>query len=228
MGQKVHPVIFRINKSNTKRHSSTWIAWKDDYAKFVKEDFDIRKFISIKLKKSFVANVEIDRVVNKIIVNIHTSRPGAIIGKGGEEIDKLKKEIAKLVSADEVAITITEIRKADLDASLVAQSIAQKLENRGSFKSAMKRSIQNVMRMGAKGVKIMISGRLNGAEIARSEWAKEGRIPLQTLRADIDYSVAEAATTYGVLGIKVWIYKGDIFKEQKEDAKPIPRNKEEL
>lgn len=221
MGQKVSPISFRefINKITDSR----WIAGKKDYANLLAEDIKIRRFVEKKLKKSGLAKVVIERFAKKVVVTIHTSRPGMIIGKNGSDIEGLRNDIKRLVKNDQVVVNIYEVRRPDLNAQLVAQNIAQQIEGRVSFKRAMKKAIQNAQKGGALGIKVMCSGRLNGAEIARSEQIREGRIPLHTLRADIDYASIQAKTTYGVIGVKVWIYTGDVVNKEKlasEMARP--------
>ena len=221
MGQKVSPISLRefINKVTDSR----WIAGKKDYANLLAEDVKIRKFIEKKLKKAGLAKVVIERFAKKVVVTIHTSRPGMIIGKNGADIETLRNDIKKLVKNDQVVVNIYEVRRPDLNAQLVAQNIAQQIEGRVSFKRAMKKAVQNAQKAGAQGIKVMCSGRLNGAEIARSEQIREGRIPLHTLRADIDYASIQAKTTYGVIGVKVWIYTGDVVNKDKwasEMARP--------
>ena len=221
MGQKVSPISLRefINKITDSR----WIAGKKDYAALLAEDVKIRKFIEKKLKKAGLAKVVIERFAKKVVVTIHTSRPGMIIGKNGADIETLRNDIKKLVKNDQVVVNIYEVRRPDLNAQLVAQNIAQQIEGRVSFKRAMKKAVQNAQKAGAQGIKVMCSGRLNGAEIARSEQIREGRIPLHTLRADIDYASIQAKTTYGVIGVKVWIYTGDVVNKEKlasEMARP--------
>ena len=221
MGQKVSPISLRefINKITDSR----WIAGKKDYANLLAEDIKIRKFIEKKLKKAGLAKVVIERFAKKVVVTIHTSRPGMIIGKNGADIETLRNDIKKLVKNDQVVVNIYEVRRPDLNAQLVAQNIAQQIEGRVSFKRAMKKAVQNAQKAGAQGIKVMCSGRLNGAEIARSEQIREGRIPLHTLRADIDYASIQAKTTYGVIGVKVWIYTGDVVNKDKlasEMARP--------
>ena len=215
MGQKVHPYGFRLGIN--KPWKSNWFA-KKDYPVLLMEDIAIREYIKKNLAHAGVANVEIERSASRIRINIHTSRPGIIIGKKGLEVDKLKEEIQKLVKGKPVNLNIKEIRRAELDATLIAQNIALQLLKRISFRRAMKKSVVSAQRFGAQGVKIRCSGRLGGAEIARSEWYREGRVPLHTLRADIDYGTAEANTTYGIIGIKAWVYKGDIFPGKKENG----------
>lgn len=213
MGQKVHPYGFRLGIN--KPWKSNWYA-KKDFPILLLEDISIREYIKKNLAHAGIANVEIERSASRIRINIHTSRPGIIIGKKGLEVDKLKEEIQKLIQGKTVNLNIKEIRRAELDATLIAQNIALQLLKRISFRRAMKKSVVSAQRFGAKGVKIRCSGRLGGAEIARSEWYREGRVPLHTLRADIDYGTAEANTTYGIIGIKAWVYKGDIFAGEKE------------
>lgn len=207
MGQKVNPIGFRVGVNRT--WDSRWFANKKDYQNKFHQDIKIRKYLDAKLKDASVSKKIIERSSNKLRVTIYTSKPGVIIGKKGSDIEVMKREIGKYTS-DEVAINIVEVRKPEIDANIIGQSIATQLERRVSYKRAMKRAIQSAMRMGAEGVRINVSGRLNGAEIARMEWYREGRVPLHTLRADVDYATAEAITTYGVLGIKVWVFKGDI------------------
>ncbi|MBN2675109.1 MAG: 30S ribosomal protein S3 [Alphaproteobacteria bacterium] len=221
MGQKVSPISFRL--SVNKITDSRWIAGKKDYAGLLTEDIKIRKFVEKKLKKAGLANVVIERFAKKVVVTVHTSRPGMIIGKNGADIEGLRNDIKKLVKNDQVVVNIYEVRRPDLNAQLVAQNIAQQIEGRVSFKRAMKKAIQNAQKSGALGIKVMCSGRLNGAEIARSEQIREGRIPLHTLRADIDYASIQAKTTYGIIGVKVWIYTGDVVNKEKlasEMARP--------
>ena len=221
MGQKVSPIAQRL--SINKVPDSRWIMDKKHYAECLAEDNTIRKFIEKKLKKAGVAKIVIDRIAKKVVVTVHTSRPGMIIGKNGADIEALRNDIKKLVKNDQVVVNIFEVRRPDLNAQLVAQNIAQQIEGRVSYKRAMKKAIQNAQKAGAQGVKIMCSGRLNGAEIARSEQIREGRIPLHTLRADIDYAAVQAKTTYGVVGVKVWIYTGDVVNKEKlasEMARP--------
>ena len=208
MGQKVNPVGFRVGMNRT--WDSRWFAANKDYKNKFHQDVKIRKRLTEKLKDASVSKKIIERSSNKLRITIYTSKPGVIIGKKGADIETIKKKIAKITS-DEVSVNIVEVRKPEVDAEIIAQSIAQQLERRVSYKRAMKRAIQSATRMGAEGIKINVSGRLNGAEIAREEQYKEGRVPLHTLRADVDYAVAEAVTTYGVLGIKVWVFKGEIL-----------------
>jgi small subunit ribosomal protein S3 len=211
MGQKVHPTGFRLGIATD--WTSKWYADSDQFADFLAEDMKIREFLKKKLSQAGVSRIQISRPAKAVAVTIHTARPGIIIGKKGEDIERLRIEVASLVSAhiNNVKISIEEIRKPELDAQLVAENIASQLERRVMFRRAMRRSVTNAMRIGAEGIKINVSGRLNGAEIARNEWYREGRVPLHTLRADVDYGFAEALTTYGILGVKVWIYKGEVF-----------------
>ena len=208
MGQKVHPTGIRLGI--TKQHSSVWYAESKNYAERLIGDLKIRDLIDKKLKSASVSKVVIERPAETARITIHTARPGIVIGKKGEDVDKLRKELSAELNVP-VHINIEEIRKPDLDAKLVAQNIAGQLERRVMFRRAMKRVVQNAMRAGAEGIKVQVGGRLGGAEIARSEWYREGRVPLHTLRADIDYAAYEALTTYGILGIKVWIFKGEVL-----------------
>ncbi|WBA82261.1 30S ribosomal protein S3 [Endozoicomonas sp. GU-1] len=208
MGQKVHPNGIRLGI--VKPHRSVWFADGSDYADKLNADLAVRSFIEEKLKNASVSHVEIQRPAQSARVTIHTARPGIVIGKKGEDVEKLRQAVSKMMGVP-VHINIEEIRKPELNAMLVAQSIAGQLERRVMFRRAMKRSVQNAMRLGAKGIKVQLSGRLGGAEIARTEWYREGRVPLHTLRADIDYAHYEALTTYGILGVKVWIFKGEVI-----------------
>lgn len=207
MGQKVSPVGLRVGI--IRDWESRWYAEKD-FSKLLHEDIKIRKFLEEKLVDAGLSHIEIERAANRINLTLHTAKPGMVIGKGGQEIENLRNAIAKMTDK-KVHINVNEIKKPDLDAKLVAESIAKQLENRVSFRRAMKQAMQRVMRAGAKGVKVTVSGRLGGAEIARSEGYSEGTVPLHTLRADIDYAVEEAHTTYGVIGVKVWIYRGEVL-----------------
>jgi small subunit ribosomal protein S3 len=211
MGQKVHPTGIRLGI--TKDWTSKWYADTGDYADYVHADYKVREFLKKRLKDASVSRIQIERPAKKAQITIHTARPGIVIGKKGEDIEKLRADVASLLgmNVNDVRINITEIRKPEMDAQLVAEGIAQQLERRVMFRRAMKRAVTNTMRIGAQGVKIRVSGRLNGAEIARSEWYREGRVPLHTLRADIDYGFAEARTTYGVIGVKCWIFKGEVY-----------------
>ena len=211
MGQKVHPIGIRLGI--VKDWSSKWYADSKTFPEYVRIDHQLRVFIKNKLKDASVSRITIERSAKKVNITIFTARPGIVIGKKGEDIEKLRSKIIKMIDMklQDVRINISEIRKPELDAQLVAEGIAQQLERRVMFRRAMKRAVANTMRVGAEGVKIKVGGRLNGAEIARSEWYREGRVPLHTFRADIDYGLAEAHTTYGVIGVKVWIFKGEIF-----------------
>lgn len=212
LGQKVHPVGFRLGYIKT--WTSKWYADKD-YAKLLHEDLKIRKIVKAKLFHAGVSRVEIDRSANQVKINIFTARPGIIIGRKGAEVDKLKVEL-EAISKKPVYINIKEIKKPELDSQLVAESVALQLEKRIAYRRAMKKSVTTALRLGALGIKISCAGRLAGSEIARTEWYREGRVPLHTLRADIDFGFAEAKTTYGQIGVKVWIYKGDILVNSKE------------
>jgi small subunit ribosomal protein S3 len=207
MGQKVNPISLRLGINRT--WDSRWFAG-DDYAKLLHEDFKLRDFLRGRLQQAGVSRVVIERPAKKARVTIHTARPGVVIGKKGADIEVLRKQLAKMTGSD-VHLNIVEIRKPELDAQLVAESIAQQLERRVAFRRAMKRAVQSAMRLGAQGIRINCSGRLGGAEIARMEWYREGRVPLHTLRADVDYGVATAKTTYGTCGVKVWVFKGEIM-----------------
>jgi len=208
MGHKVHPTGIRLGIS--KDWNSKWFAGKREYAGYLGADLKVRELLKKKLAQAGVSKIQIERPAKTARVTIHTARPGVVIGKKGEDIEKLRKEITRVMGVPS-HINVVEVRKPELDAQLVAESIAQQLERRIMFRRAMKRSVQNAMRLGALGIKVNVAGRLNGAEIARSEWYREGRVPLHTLRADIDYGFAEARTTYGIIGVKVWVYKGEIF-----------------
>lgn len=215
MGQKVNPNGLRLGIKGQKRTwQSNWYAEKD-FAKYLNNDMKIRKYLSEKLKDASVSSIVIERANNKTEVIINTAKPGVVIGHGGEEIEKIKNEVLKLVNED-VQISIKEIKNPDVDAALVAENIAHQIENRVSFRIAQKRAIRNTMKAGAKGIKTAVSGRLGGADMARTEGYTEGTIPLHTLRADVDYAHKEANTTYGKIGVKVWIYKGEILPEKKE------------
>lgn len=209
MGQKVNPNGMRLGINQTWK--SFWIADKNDVAKYIKEDNDIRKFIEKNYKNSAISSVEINRTSDSVTIDIYTGKPGILIGQKGAGVEAIRKELEKLSNAKKVIVNIKEIKNIDLDAQLVADSIAQQLEKRAQFRRVMKQAMQRTMRAGAVGIKTMVSGRLDGAEIARSEHYLEGSLPLHTLRADIDYALAEAHTTFGVIGVKVWIYKGDIL-----------------
>lgn len=209
MGQKCNPIILRVGVNRT--WNSIWYANRKDFSQYLKQDFEIKKFIFSYFQRQLVERVFIERLHKKCIVNIFTPRPGVIIGRKGTDIEQLRAKLSKLIS-DEVVINITEVKKPEVSAFMIAENIAVQLERRVSYKKAMKRSIQTAMRSGAQGIKIACAGRLGGAEIARDEYYKEGRIPLHTLRSDIDFAVAEAYTPYGICGIKVWVYKGDVFQ----------------
>ncbi|WP_295164111.1 30S ribosomal protein S3 [uncultured Buchnera sp.] len=208
MGQKVHPNGMRLGI--IKKWNSVWFANTKDFADHLDSDYKVRQFLMKKLIKASVSRIIIERPAKSIRVTIYTARPGIVIGKKGEDVEKLRIKIAKITGVP-AQINISEVRKPELDAKLVSESITSQLERRVMFRRAMKRSVQNAMRQGAKGIKVEVSGRLGGAEIARREWYREGRVPLHTLRADIDYSISEAHTTYGVIGVKVWIFKGEIL-----------------
>ena len=210
MGQKVHPTGFRLGV--VKKHNANWYAKGKTFKENLIEDLKVRDFLKNKLRFSSVSKVEIDRSAQNFTVSIHTSRPGIIIGKKGEEIENIKKSIEKIVNRP-AQVQIKEVRKPDLDATILAEGIAQLLERRVQFRRAMKRAVQSALRQGAKGVRTEVSGRLGGAEIARTEWYREGRVPLHTLRADVDYGTAEAVTTYGIIGVKVWVYRGEIMED---------------
>jgi small subunit ribosomal protein S3 len=217
MGQKVHPTGMRLGI--VKQHTSIWYASGPAYAQKLHVDMEVREFIKKRLASASVSRIEIERPAQTARITVHTARPGIVIGKKGEDVEKLRKEVAKLMKVP-VHINIEEIRKPEIDALLVAQNVSQQLERRVQFRRAMKRVMQNAMRLGAQGIKVRVAGRLGGAEIARCESYLEGRVPLHTLRADIDYATAEALTTYGILGVKVWIFKGEVIgardeKEQK-------------
>ncbi len=213
MGQKVHPTGIRLGI--VKDWNSVWYAERADYADNLYRDIRVRDFIRKKLAHASVSRIQIHRPAKNARIVIHTARPGIVIGKKGEDIEALRQEVSKMMGVP-VNIGVEEVRKPELDAYLVAESIAGQLMRRIMFRRAMKRAVTNAMRLGAEGIKVRVSGRLNGAEIARSEWYREGRVPLHTLRADIDYGLAEARTTYGVIGVKVWIFKGEVFERAEE------------
>ena len=216
MGQKVNPKGFRVGV--IKDWDARWYANKKDFGKNIKEDYEIRKFIKNKYYAAAISKILIERAANRVVVTICTGKPGVLIGKAGAEIEVIKKDLAKLTKGKTVVINVTEVRKPDSDAQLVAEGVAQQLEKRMSFRRAMKQAIGKAMRSGVKGVKMMVSGRLDGAEIARCEQYHEGSIPLQTLRADIDYGFAEAHTTFGMIGVKVWIYKGEVLRAKAQEG----------
>jgi len=224
MGQKVHPTGIRLGI--VKDHTSVWYADKADYAKKLLNDLQVRKYLEKQLEKASVSRIEIERPAQNAKITIYTARPGIVIGKKGEDVEVLRSTISSMMGVP-VHINIEEVRKPDLDAKLVAQNVAGQLERRVMFRRAMKRAVQNTMRAGAKGIKIALAGRLGGAEIARTEWYREGRVPLHTLRADIDYSPYEAHTTYGVIGVKVWIFKGEVLGgiDQVRAEKKTPAKK---
>ena len=213
MGQKVNPIGFRLGVNRS--WDSIWYAKKNDYGKFLIEDYKIRQYIRKNIINSGVSEIIIERSSKKCSVSIHTSRPGFVIGKKGADIEKIKSKISKITDS-EVFVNIKEIKKPELNAYLVAENIAQQLVKRIAYRRAMKRAMQSTMRLGAKGIKVCVSGRLAGNEIARTEWLREGSVPLHTLRANLDYSESEALTTYGIIGVKVWIYKGEIFEKEIE------------
>ena len=218
MGQKVHPTGIRLGI--TKKHTSTWYAEGKNYADNLLVDLRVREFVKKKLAAASVSRVEIERPAQTAKVTVYTARPGIVIGKKGEDVEALRNTLTQQMGVP-VQVNIEEIRKPDLDAQLVADGVASQLERRVMFRRAMKRAVQNAMRQGAEGIKIQVGGRLGGAEIARSEWYREGRVPLHTLRADIDYATSEAATTYGIIGIKVWVFKGEIL-DLDEAIVPTP------
>ncbi|MEJ2576239.1 MAG: 30S ribosomal protein S3 [Gammaproteobacteria bacterium] len=223
MGQKVHPIGFRLGV--TTDWTSKWYADSKDYPDLLNTDLQVREFLRKRLAQASVSRIQINRPAKNAHITVHTARPGLVIGKKGEDIDALRKEVAERMGIP-VHITIEEIRKPELDAQLVAEGIAQQLERRIMFRRAMKRAVQNAMRLGAGGIRVNVAGRLNGAEIARSEWYREGRVPLHTLRADIDYGFAEAKTTYGIIGVKVWVFKGEVYGgEAASEAEAAPKGK---
>lgn len=220
MGQKVNPIGFRLGIATD--WTSKWYADKREYANRLINDLEVRAFLKKRLAQASVSRIQIERPARSAVITIHTARPGIVIGKKGEDVEALRREVARRMGLElnTLKINIEEIRKPEIDAQLVAESIAQQLERRIMFRRAMKRAVGNALRLGALGVKINVAGRLNGAEIARSEWYREGRVPLHTLRADIDYGFAEAHTTYGIIGIKVWIFKGEVFDLERRPVEP--------
>ena len=226
MGQKVNPIGLRLGIN--RGWDSVWFSKKREYGKFLIEDYKIREYVKKNVVNSGVSQVLIERTSKKCIVSIYTSRPGFVIGKKGSDIDKIKKNLAK-ISSTEISLNIKEVKKPELNAYLVAENIAQQLVKRIAFRKTMKRAIQSARRLGAKGIKVCLSGRLAGNEIARTEWQREGSVPLHTFRADVDYAEAEALTTYGIIGIKVWIYKGEVFSKKtninNKDKKDVTTNK---
>ena len=223
MGQKINPIGLRLQVNRT--WESVWFAGRREFGELLHQDLQIRKYVKVNCSQAGISRVVIERPHKKCRVTIHAARPGVIIGKKGSDIETLRNALSKLTGS-ELLLNVLEVRKPETDAALVAESIAQQLERRVSFRRAMKRAVQNAMRLGAKGIKVEVSGRLGGAEIARSEWYREGRVPLHTFRADIDYATSEAATTYGIIGVKVWIFKGEVLgglpttQEQAPPAQP--------
>ncbi|MGH1543049.1 MAG: 30S ribosomal protein S3 [Arenicella sp.] len=220
MGQKVNPNGMRLGIIH--EHKANWYAGNKDYSRNLIQDLKIRQHLAKRLKNAAVSDIKIERPAQNMNVTIHTARPGIVIGKKGEDIDRMRKELSK-ITGTVVDVSVEEIRKPEVDATLVADSICQQLEKRVMFRRAMKRAVSSAMRAGAQGVKVMVAGRLNGAEIARSEWYREGRVPLHTLRADIDYGTGEALTTYGIIGVKVWIFKGEVFQEKAVSVEAAPK-----
>ena len=230
MGQKVNPIGLRLGIN--RGWDSVWFAKKRDYGKFLIEDYKIRKYIKKNVINSGVSQVIIERTSKKCIVSIYTSRPGFVIGKKGSDVDKIKKNLAK-ISSTEVSLNIKEVKKPEMNSYLVAENIAQQLVKRIAYRKTMKRAMQSALRLGAKGIRVCLSGRLAGNEIARTEWLREGSVPLHTFRADVDYAEAEALTTYGIIGVKVWIYKGELFSNNKNinnrtDKKNAATNKNKI
>ena len=221
MGQKVHPIGIRLGI--TSEWASKWFADSQTFPEYVRQDHQVRDFLKRMLKDASVSRIHIERPAKRANITIHTARPGIVIGKKGEDIERLRGQVAELLGMvlHDVRLNIAEIRKPEMDAQLVAEGVAQQLERRVQFRRAMRRAVTNTMRIGAEGIKVKVSGRLNGAEIARSEWYREGRVPLHTFRADIDYGLAEARTTYGVIGVKVWVFRGEVFEsgEGRGDGK---------
>ena len=222
MGQKVNPIVMRL--SVNKDWSSKWYAKGNDFANLLHEDLKIRKYITKELKTAAVSKVVIERPAKKAIITIHTARPGVVIGKKGTDIEKIKSKVSKLTSG-EVQLNIVEVRKPEIDAQLIADNIAEQLERRASFRRTMKRAIQSALRLGAKGIKIVSGGRLGGAEIARIEWYREGRVPLHSLRANIGYGVSTSHTAYGTIGIKVWVYTGEVSSDVEKQTEAIKKEK---
>ena len=230
MGQKVNPIGFRLGINRS--WDSIWFAKKKEYGKFLIEDYKIRDYIKKNIVNSGVSQVIIERSAKKCIVSIYTSRPGFVIGKKGSDVDKIKQKLSK-ISSSEISLNIKEVKKPELNAFLVAENISQQLIKRISYRRAMKRAIQSALRLGAKGIRVCLSGRLAGNEIARTEWLREGSVPLHTFRANVDYAEAEALTTYGIIGVKVWIYKGEVFLEDmnkvnKKENKNVATNKNKI
>jgi len=229
MGQKVNPIGLRLGIN--RGWDSVWFSKKREYGKYLVEDFKIREYVTKNVVNSGVSQVLIERTSKKCIISIYTSRPGFVIGKKGSDIDKIKKNLAK-ISNTEVSLNIKEVKKPELNAYLVAENIAQQLVKRIAFRKTMKRAIQSALRLGAKGIKVSLSGRLAGNEIARTEWIREGSVPLHTFRANVDYAEAEALTSYGIIGVKVWIYKGEVFSAKKninnKDKENVTTNKNKI
>ncbi len=219
MGQKIHPIGFRL--SVQKNWTSKWYSNSKHFSELLLKDIEVRDYLKKKLAGAGVSKIVIERPAKNAKITIYTARPGVVIGKKGEDIESLRNELKKRMGLPDVGLNIEEVRKPEVDAQLIADSITQQLEKRIMFRRAMKRAMQNAMRLGAQGIKIMSSGRLNGIEIARTEWYREGRVPLHTLRAEIDYGTSEALTTYGLIGVKVWVYKGDHVAGQQEAAAPV-------
>ncbi len=225
MGQKVNPIGLRLGINRS--WDSIWFSKKRDYGKFLIEDYKIRDYVKKNVLNSGISNVVIERTTKKCIISIYTSRPGFVIGKKGSDIDKIKKNLSK-ISSTEVSLNIKEIKKPELNSYLVAENIAQQLVKRIAFRKAMKRAMQSALRLGAKGIRICLAGRLAGNEIARTEWLREGSVPLHTFRADVDYAEAEALTTYGIIGVKVWIYKGEVFLDKSKANNKENKGKENV
>ena len=229
MGQKVNPIALRLGIN--RGWDSIWFAKKKEYGKLLIEDYKIRDYIKKNIINSGVSQIVIERTAKKCIVSIYTSRPGFVIGKKGSDVDKIKKNLSK-ISSSEVSLNIKEVKKPELNAFLVAENIAQQLVKRIAFRRAMKRAMQSALRLGAKGIRVCLAGRLAGNEIARTEWLREGSVPLLTFRADVDYAEAEALSTYGIIGVKVWIYKGEVFNDKtdnnKKDIKNVTANKNKI
>tara|TARA_Y100000590_G_scaffold351287_1_gene403478 strand:+ start:354 stop:1043 length:690 start_codon:yes stop_codon:yes gene_type:complete len=221
MGQKVNPIGLRLGIN--RGWDSIWFSKKRDYGKFLIEDYRIRDYVKKNVVNSGISNVVIERTSKKCIISIYTSRPGFVIGKKGSDIDKIKKNLGK-ISSTEVSLNIKEVKKPELNAYLVAENIAQQLVKRIAFRKAMKRAMQSALRLGAKGIRVCLAGRLAGNEIARTEWLREGSVPLHTFRADVDYAEAEALTTYGIIGVKVWIYKGEVFSEKSNTNNKVKKD----
>jgi small subunit ribosomal protein S3 len=217
VGQKVHPYGFRLGYNKT--WTSNWYS-RSGFGDLLLEDMKLRNYITTSLAHAGISKVEIERSANRVRINIHTARPGIIIGKKGLEVDRIKEELQRMITAKQISLNIKEVRRGEMDAMLVAQGIALQLEKRVAFRRAMKKSVLSALRFGALGIKIRVSGRLGGAEIARSEWYRQGRVPLHTLRADIDYGTAESHTTYGIIGVKVWVYKGELIPEKGKGLNP--------